>query len=89
MLSEERQSHFAHIIVDGIWNDDLVEYTDEDAAMRFAKKGVVSFVQEYKEIDEKVCNTVRSLKRNVPEGSTEWDVLYAKYFEEELQRRGS
>lgn len=89
MLSEERQGHFAQLIVDGIWNDDLVEYTDEDAAMRFARKGVVQFVKEYQDIDTKVRTTVQNLKRNVPEGSTEWDVLYSKYFEEELQRRGN
>lgn len=89
MLSEDRQSHFAHIICDGIWNDDLVEYVDEDAAVRMAKKGVVKFVQEYQDIDQKVRTSLQTLKRNVPEGSTEWDVLYSKYFEEELQRRGN
>jgi len=89
MLSEDKQSHFARLIVDVIWNDDLVEYVDEDAALRMAKKGVVKFVQEYQEIDQKVRTSLQTLKRNVPEGSTEWDVLYSKYFEEELQRKGS
>ena len=26
--------------------------------------------------------------RGVPEGSPEWDILYGKYFEEEMQRHG-
>jgi hypothetical protein len=87
ILSEERQTHFTHILVDGIWNDDLVDYSDDDEAMRQAKRGVIKFVQEFTEVDEKVCQTISNLKRNVAEGSPEWDILYSKYFEEEMRRR--
>lgn len=89
MLSEERAGHFAHIIADGIWKDDLVEYKDEDFAMRLAKKGVRAFVEEYEDVDSKVRNMIEKLKRGVPEGSPEWDVMYGKYFEQELQKRGN
>ncbi len=89
MLSEERQSHFAHLIVDGIWDDDLADYTDDDMAIKVAKRAIVKFVAEYAEIDSKVRAMVASLKRNVPEGSPEWDVMYSKYFEEEMRRRGN
>jgi len=89
MLSEERQNHFAHVIVNVLYDDDLVEYSDDDSAVRMAKKGIAKFVQELKEVDQKVRTSLQTLKRNVTEGSTEWDVLYQKYFEEELQRRGS
>jgi uncharacterized protein len=87
ILSEERQTHFAHILVDGIWNDDLVDYTDDDEAMRQAKRGIIKFVQEFKEVDEKVRQTITNLKRNVGEGTPEWDILYSKYTEEEMRRR--
>ena len=89
MLSEERQSYFARIIVDGIWNDDLADFVDDDLALKLAKRAINKFVAEYAEIDSKARATVASLKRNVPEGSPEWDVLYAKYFEEEMRRRGN
>lgn len=89
IVSEDRQSHLARLIVDGIWNDDLVEYSDEDAALRMAKKGLAKFVAESEEIDEFVRDKVLSLKRGVPEGSNEWDVLYSKYYEEEMVRRGT
>lgn len=87
ILSEERQTHFAHLLVDGIWNDDLVDYSDDDEAMRQAKRGIVKFVQEFTEVDESVRQTITNLKRNVPEGSPEWDIMYSKYFEEEMRRR--
>jgi len=88
ILSEDRQSHLAHIIIDGIWKADLVEYPNEEMAMRMGKKAVVGFVQEMEDVDKKARTMVDSLKRNVVEGSPEWDVLYRKYFEQEMSRRG-
>lgn len=87
-ISEERVSHLARIVVDGIYNDDLVDYVDDDAALRAAKKGLSEFVKELVDIDKAVTARVQSLKRGIPEGSPEWDVMYGKYFEEEMKRRG-
>lgn len=87
-LSEDRVSHLARLVVDGIWNDDLVDYVDDDAALRAGKKGLTEFVAEVEAVDEAAKAKVASLKRGVTEGSPEWDILYGKYFEEEMQRRG-
>ena len=38
---------------------------------------------------KKAKKMVASLKRGVVEGSPEWDVMYRKYFEEELNKRGN
>jgi hypothetical protein len=88
ILSEDRASHLAHLVVDGIWNDDLVDYSDDDAALRAAKRGLNEFVKDVEEIDKKAREKVASLKRGVVEGSPEWDVMYSKYFDEEMSRRG-
>lgn len=88
ILTEERVSHLARIVVDGIWNDDLVDYSDDDAALRAGKKGLNQFVKDVEEIDKKVHAKIASLKRGVGEGTPEWDILYGKYFEEEMQRHG-
>ena len=87
-ISEDRVGHLARIVVDGIWDDDLVDYVDDDAALRAGKKGLSEFVKSIEEIDKAVVAKVQSLKRGVPEGSPEWDIMYGKYFEEELERRG-
>lgn len=88
ILSEERQSHWAHLITDGVWNDDLVDFTDDDHALRATKRAIVEFVKEDQDVDQKARQKVASLKRNVIEGSPEWDILYRKYYEEERGRRG-
>lgn len=88
IISEDRQSHLAHKITDAIWNDDLVDYTDEDLALKLAKKAIAEFVKEDQDVDQKAREKVASLKRGVVEGSPEWDILYRKYYEEERGRRG-
>jgi hypothetical protein len=88
IISEDRQSHLAHILTDAIWNDDLVDYTDEDLALRLAKKAIAEFVKEDMDVDQKAREKVASLKRGVVEGSPEWDILYRKYYEEERGKRG-
>ena len=88
ILSDERQVHLAHLLTDCIWDDDLVDYSDEDLAVRLAKKAVAEFVKQESEADRKAREKVASLKRGVIEGSPEWDILYRKYYEEERNRRG-
>lgn len=88
MISEERQSHLAHVMIDGIWKDDLVDYTDDDQAIRAAKRAIAKFVKEGEDVDKKAREKIASLKRGVTEGSPEWDVLFGKYFDEEMNKRG-
>ena len=89
ILSEDRQSHWAHLITNAVWNDDTVEFSDEDLALRLAKQALVQFVREDQEIDAQARQKVTSLKRGVIEGSPEWDVMYKKYYEEERKKRGN
>lgn len=89
IMSEERQSHLVHLIIDSIWNDDLVDYTDEEQAMRAGNRAMQQFMAECRDVDKSVQQKIASLKRGVVEGSPEWDVLYSKYYEEEMQKRGN
>ncbi len=88
MISDDRQSHLAHIITDAIWNDDLVDYSDDDLAVRVARQAIAEFVKEDREIDQMARDKVTSLKRGVIEGSPEWDIMFKKYYEEERNKRG-
>lgn len=89
MISEDRLNHLAFLVTDGVWKDDLVDYEDDDRAVRAAKQAMAKFSKEYDDIDKAARNTITSLKRNVVEGSPEWDILYSKYFEQEMSRRGN
>ena len=88
IISEDRQMLVAQIITDAVYEDDLVDFSDDDMAVRIAKKALAEFVKEDEDIDLSAREKVNSLKRNVMEGSPEWDILYRKYYEEERNRRG-
>jgi len=86
MLSENRQSHWVYLIVNGLIEKGCLAYKDKDAVMRAAHRGMRSFIQQHQKIEEKVRQKITSLKKAVVENSSEWEVLYSLYYEEELSR---
>lgn len=87
IISDDRRSHFAHLITDNLYDDDLVDFADDSQALRAAKDGIDNFCREFEVLDETVRSKIRSLKRTVIEGSPEWETLYKKYYDEEMQRK--
>lgn len=86
-LSDDRISHISHLVSEGIWKDDLVDYTDDVKALKEIKATIREFLHLEDEADEAVRNKIRSLSKGVPEGSREWDILYSKYMNEDLSKR--
>jgi len=86
MLSYNRKSHWIHLIVEGLSGKGLVRYKNKDQVVRATGRVISSFIQEHEKIENKVRQKIASLKRNVSENSTEWEVLYSRYYEDELSR---
>ena len=86
-LSENRISHLAHLIVDGLGKGNLADFFPEGRALAETKRVIHEFFQREDDIDELVRRKIMSLSRHVPAGSREWDVLYRKYFEEEKRKQ--
>ncbi|MBI3062424.1 MAG: DUF507 family protein [Deltaproteobacteria bacterium] len=75
-LSESRISHIAHLIVDGLWKEDLADFPNEARALAETKSIVAEFFNVEDRVDEVVRQKIQSLSRPVPPGSREWDILY-------------
>lgn len=86
-LSEDRISHLSHLITDGIWKDDLVDFIDEDEVLRETKKSIADYLRIEDEIDDMVRKKIRSISRPISEGSKEWEILYKKYYHEEIVKK--
>lgn len=86
-LSEERITHIAHLICDNLYKDDLVDYSDDDEALKFIKKTIFDYLHIDDQIDEAVRQKITSQKRGIMESSREWEILYKKYYEEEANKR--
>jgi hypothetical protein len=88
MISEEKMTHIVHLMIDGIWKADFVDYTDEDVAMREAKKVCLLYVNQMNQVTELARKRILSQKNPPPENSRQWDTLFQKYYEEEVQKKG-
>jgi len=86
IFSEDRIYHIAHLITDCIWKDNLVDYTDEEKAVREARRTLMDYFSKDEKVDNIVRNKISSLKKTVYEGSRDWEVLYKKYYEEEMNK---
>jgi len=84
-LSEQRISHLAHLIVDGLWRDDLLDYRDEVEALRTVKESLTRLLSVDDEVDTRVREQLRRQQKVV--GSREWQILYDKYFRQEMEKR--
>jgi hypothetical protein len=86
-LSRERILNMSHLILRYMNEEDALEYFDEPQEIRQTIVKIISDEMHADEvIDVLVRRKIESQKRSIPEGSAEWDVLYRKYFEEEVVR---
>lgn len=86
-LSREKVLHLSHLILGHLDKDDGVEYFDEPQEIR---QTIVKIIMDEMRNDEAIDALVRrkleSQKRGIVEGSDEWDILYRKYYEDEVAR---
>ena len=86
-LTEDRISHLSHVVLDRLYKDDVADFPDEGQALREAKRIFAHHVRVEDEVDTFVRQKIVKLSRHVPEGGREWDILYRKYFGEEMAKR--
>jgi hypothetical protein len=86
-ISANRISHLAHLVVDALRKGGLAELPDERRVLAETKQVLSDFFEGEDHINEIVRQKIQSLSRHVPPGSREWDILYRKYFEEEIRKQ--
>ena len=85
-LSREKVLYISHLILGYLDREDAVEYFDEPQEIR---QTIVKIIMDEMKNDELIDALVRrklETQKRVVEGSDEWDVLYRKYYEEEVAR---
>jgi hypothetical protein len=86
-LSREKVIRLSHLILDYMNGDDDIEFFDDIQAIRTEIFQLISDELKADEaIDALVRRRLESQKRVIVEGSDEWEVLYHKYYEDEVGR---
>ena len=83
-LSEDRISTLAHEIMNRIWRNELADFSDDQRALSTVKRSLGAFFGAAEEVEA----AVRAKLRNKAPGSRDYEVLYQKFYQEELARRG-
>ena len=88
-LSYEKVLQLSHRVMGAINELDEIEIFEEpNTIRREILKTLNDLLQEEEKIDAVVRQRITSQKRTIPEGGAEWDILYRKYYTDELRRHG-
>lgn len=86
LVSEERIYHLAHLVCDGVWKDDLLDFENEEKVLRNIRKYLIDYFSKDEKVDEIVRKKIGSLAKQVPVNSQEWEILYNKYYSQEIKK---
>jgi hypothetical protein len=88
-LSREKINYLSKRILESLSRNDRVEFLDDANEIRLT---IVRSIEEemklYEELDKRAIDKIQSQKKAIEEGSREWEILYRKYYNEELNKLG-
>jgi len=88
-LTHEKVIQLSHGILAAIQELDEIEIFEEPNTIRQEVVKVLNdLLHEEEKIDASVRLRITSQKRTIPEGGAEWDILYRKYYADELRKLG-
>jgi hypothetical protein len=88
-LTREKIIRLSHQLTDVLVASNEVEFVeDRDTIRQQVVKILTDTLREEEKADLEVRKKITSQKKEILEGSEEWDVMYRKYYADELRRLG-
>ena len=88
-LSRDKINKLAHTIADTLADLDQVEFVEDRNTIRVeARRILEELMAEEAKIDLAAQQKIESQRRTITEGTQEWDILYRKYYNEEVKKLG-
>lgn len=86
-LSHEKVIHLSHLLTAALERAAGTRLRVEANQVRLeVVKLLKAELQAEEDIERRVAAKIASLRRGVPEGSPEWDILFRKYYDEEAAK---
>ena len=88
-LSRDKINKLAHTIADALADLDQVEFVEDRNTIRVEARRILEelFAEEAK-LDQAARQKIENQRRTIIEGTQEWDILYRKYYNEEVKKLG-
>lgn len=88
-LSREKINRLVHGVTDLLVASDEVQFIeDRETIRKRVEQSLQELLRREEQVDAEVRRKIGSQKKEILEGSVEWDILYRKYYGEELKRMG-
>ena len=85
-LTRDKVNLLSHQVADKLASIDAVEFIEDRNTIRLAVVDILTkWLKKEEDVDKAARHKIESQKRGIPEGSAEWEILYRKYYEEELR----
>ena len=86
-LSREKINILSHRVADTLAEIDEVTFKEDRNTIRLEALQIINkWMAKEAEMNEAARHKIESQAKVIPEGSSEWDILYRQYYEEELVR---
>ncbi len=88
-LSRDKVNVLARAVSDVLKQMDEVEFIEDPNTIRQETRKILEeLLMQEARIDVAARQKIESQKRTILEGSQEWDILYRKYYNEEVKKLG-
>ena len=88
-ISRDKLNKLAHVVADTLADVNEVDFLEDRNTIRQeARKALETLFAEETKIDQAARLKISSQKKVIAEGTQEWDILYRKYYNEEVRKLG-
>ena len=88
-ISRDKINKVAHVVTDALAGMEDVEFIEDRNSIRLeVRKILEDLLNQEAKIDQTARQKIESQRRTILEGSQEWDILYRKYYNEEVKKLG-
>ena len=88
-VSRDKVNKVAHVVTDALADMDALDFIEDRNTIRLEVRKILEDVLNQEEkVDQAARHKIENQKRTILEGSQEWDILYRKYYNEEVKKLG-
>ena len=88
-MNRDKVNKVAHLVSDALAAMDEVDFVEDRNTIRLEiRKILEDLLNQEAKIDQSARLKIENQKRTILEGSQEWDILYRKYYSEEVKKLG-
>ena len=88
-ISRDKLNKLAHTVADSLAEVDECDFLEDRNTIRQeARKALEKLLMEETKLDAAARLKIASQRKIIVEGSQEWDILYRKYYNDEVKKLG-